>query len=113
MLEYFIANKTIPYSQHFKIACMLGPTIDDDNLMDDVTCGEAIMHLLTINWKVVFSIIPPKEMLGGWAAFLVGAVRFCHFRGSEPAAQLNRTGLSLRLNFFVIQNGPFTDQLVS
>jgi solute carrier family 8 (sodium/calcium exchanger) len=50
---------------------MLGPTIDDDNLMDDVTCGEAIMHLLTINWKVVFSIIPPKEMLGGWAAFLV------------------------------------------
>lgn len=71
MIEYFIANKSIPYSQHFKIACMLGPTIDDDNLMDDVTCGEAIMHLLTINWKVVFSIIPPKEMWGGWAAFVV------------------------------------------
>ena len=71
MIEYFIANKQIPYSQNFKIACMLGPTIDDDNLLDDVTCGEAIMHLLTIFWKVVFSIIPPKHIWGGWAAFVV------------------------------------------
>jgi len=50
---------------------MLGPTIDDDNHMDDVTCGEAIMHLLTIFWKAIFSIIPPKEAWGGWAAFCV------------------------------------------
>lgn len=71
MIEYFIANKSIPYSQHFKIACMLGPSIDDDNKIDDVTCGEAIMHLLTIFWKAVFSIIPPKQTWGGWAAFCV------------------------------------------
>jgi solute carrier family 8 (sodium/calcium exchanger) len=71
MIEYFISNKEIRYSQHFKIACMLGPTIDEDNMMDDVTIGEAIMHLLTIFWKVVFSIIPPKQSCGGWGAFMV------------------------------------------
>lgn len=71
MIEYFIHNKEIKYGQQFKIACMLGPTIDQDNLMDDVTLGEAIMHLLTIVWKGIFSIIPPKHLCGGWAAFLV------------------------------------------
>jgi solute carrier family 8 (sodium/calcium exchanger) len=71
MIQYFITNKTIKWSAQFKIACMLGPTIDEDNLMDDVTCGEAIMHLMTIFWKVLFAIIPPKEKLGGWAAFLI------------------------------------------
>lgn len=71
MIAFFIANKEIPYSQHFKIATMLGPQIDQDNQMTDVTCGEAIMHLLTIFWKCAFSIIPPKQACGGWAAFIV------------------------------------------
>jgi solute carrier family 8 (sodium/calcium exchanger) len=71
MLDYFLNNQDPPYSSHFKNACILGPSIDDNNLMDDVTCGEAIMHLLTIFWKCLFAIIPPKNMWGGWAAFLV------------------------------------------
>jgi len=71
MIQYFLNNKEVPYSKHFKNACMLGPQIDEDNIMDDVTCGEAIMHLLTIFWKVFFAIIPPKTMWGGWAAFIV------------------------------------------
>ena len=49
--------------------------------MDDVTMGEAIMHFLTIQWKVFFAIIPPSKMGGGWPAFiialsLIGAVTF-------------------------------------
>lgn len=49
--------------------------------MDDVTIGEAINHFLTINWKVIFAIIPPSKMGGGWPAFvialaLIGAVTF-------------------------------------
>jgi len=50
-------------------------------IMDDVTIGEAINHFLTINWKVIFAIIPPSKMGGGWPAFvialaLIGAVTF-------------------------------------
>lgn len=39
--------------------------------MDDVTFGEAINHFLTINWKVLFAIIPPSKMGGGWPAFVI------------------------------------------
>jgi len=49
--------------------------------MDDVTLGESINHFLTINWKVLFAIIPPSKMGGGWPAFiialsLIGAVTY-------------------------------------
>lgn len=50
---------------------MLGPRIDEDNLIDDVTCGEAFHHLLAMPWKVFFALIPPKHMCGGWFAFIV------------------------------------------
>lgn len=29
------------------------------------------MHFMTIGWKLVFSIIPPPHMCGGWACFVV------------------------------------------
>jgi len=50
---------------------MLGPSIDDDNLYDEVTPGEAVMHFLAMPWKVLFSIIPPRHIAGGWFAFCV------------------------------------------
>jgi len=30
------------------------------------------MHLLTMPWKVFFALIPPREMMGGWLAFMIG-----------------------------------------
>lgn len=50
---------------------MLGPKIDEDNLIDDVSCSEALMHLVSMPWKLVFALIPPKQMCGGWFAFFV------------------------------------------
>jgi len=43
--------------------------------------GEALNHFLTIGWKVLFAVIPPAKMLGGWPAFvialsLIGAVTY-------------------------------------
>lgn len=49
---------------------MLGPQIDDENLIvENVTVSEAILHFITMFWKVIFSIVPPREWGGGWPAF--------------------------------------------
>ena len=51
---------------------MLGPSIDEDNLIvDNVTLSEALFHFACIGWKVVFAIVPPNKTWGGWAAFIV------------------------------------------
>jgi len=36
------------------------------------------MHFATMGWKVLFSLIPPVKMYGGWAAFFV-AISFIGF----------------------------------
>jgi len=50
---------------------MLGPTVDEDNNLDEVTLTEAILHFFTITWKVLFAFVPPTKWGGGWPAFLV------------------------------------------
>lgn len=50
---------------------MLGPSIDEDNIVEDVTYGEAFYHFFSIGWKVVFACIPPRRLCGGWFAFVV------------------------------------------
>ena len=37
----------------------------------DVTLYEALVHFTCIGWKVVFTVIPPAKMAGGWACFIV------------------------------------------
>lgn len=48
---------------------MLGPTINEDDMIDDVSCGEAVTHMLTMPWKVLFALVPPNHHCGGWASF--------------------------------------------
>jgi len=51
---------------------MLGPSIDEDNLViNQPTIGEALFHFLLITWKVIFAFIPPVKMHGGWPAFFI------------------------------------------
>lgn len=40
-------------------------------MIDDVTCGESIYHLLAVPWRLLFALIPPRHIWGGWAAFMV------------------------------------------
>ncbi|XP_059087406.1 sodium/calcium exchanger 3-like isoform X4 [Tigriopus californicus] len=35
------------------------------------TCGDYIMHFLTLFWKVIFSIIPPAGLMKGYPCFVV------------------------------------------
>ena len=48
-------------------------------IVEDVSCGAALFHLLAMFWKVFGALVPPRHMCGGWAAFgmallLVGIV---------------------------------------
>jgi len=71
MLEYLLQQKEATWGQQFKNAVMLGPTIDEDNMVEDIGGVEAFMHFLTIGWKVFFALIPPRRIGGGWLAFIV------------------------------------------
>ncbi|KAK6753707.1 hypothetical protein RB195_012974 [Necator americanus] len=35
------------------------------------SCGDYIMHFMTMPWKLLFATIPPTEYWGGWACFVV------------------------------------------
>lgn len=72
MLEFFMSEHEVSWSQQFKIACMLGPQIDQDNLIvEDVGGFEAFWHFIAMFWKIVGAMVPPRHIWGGWAAFIV------------------------------------------
>lgn len=77
MIEFFLNAKKPGWLAQFKSAIMLGPSIDEDGTeVDHVEFIEAIMHFITVGWKVLFAIVPPVHMgfCGkgkGWPAFIV------------------------------------------
>lgn len=50
---------------------MLGPTIDEDNMIEDIGYFDALIHFLSIGWKVFFAIIPPRRLAHGWLSFFI------------------------------------------
>ena len=54
-----------------KRSVMLSSSVDEEGNVDDVTAGEALLHFLTIGWKVAFSLVPPPRYGGGWPAFFI------------------------------------------
>lgn len=71
-LDFYMSEQECSWGNQFKVACMLGPSIDQDDLIvEDVGCGSAFYHFLAIWWKVFSAIVPPRNYWGGWAAFLV------------------------------------------
>lgn len=48
---------------------MLHPVKDEDGGIADIEPADAFYHLVTIGWKLFFSIVPPPHYLGGWACF--------------------------------------------
>lgn len=79
MLEYLLQQKEATWAQQFKIAVMLGPSIDEENQIDDVTGQEALFHFFAIGWNVLFALIPPRRYAHGAFAFFValGFIGFC------------------------------------
>lgn len=50
---------------------MLHPTKDEEGEIQDIEFFDGFMHLITIGWKLFFSLIPPPHYLGGWACFVI------------------------------------------
>ena len=80
LIEYFLNNQNPSWSQQFKNAVMLGPQIDEDNMvLEDITLVEGLSHFAAIGWKVFFSLVPPAHYYGGYPCFvlalaMIGAV---------------------------------------
>ena len=72
ILEYYLQQKEETWSGQFKKAVQLGPQIDEDNLIiNDVSMYEAIIHFVSISWKVFFALVPPPGYWNGKASFFV------------------------------------------
>ena len=50
---------------------MLHPTKGEDGEIQDLEPMDAIMHFLTIGWKLFFAFIPPAHMYGGIPCFFI------------------------------------------
>ncbi|XP_067938835.1 sodium/calcium exchanger 1-like isoform X2 [Watersipora subatra] len=56
-----------------------GEDDDDDEDDDDESekeeklpsCGDYVMHYLSLFWKLLFATVPPTDLVGGWACFVV------------------------------------------
>jgi len=71
MLKHFMLGENPTWGYQFMLAVQLGPTITEEGVVDDVTCGEAIYHFMAVPWRLIFATVPPRHIHGGWAAFLV------------------------------------------
>lgn len=47
---------------------------DDDGDPPRPTCGDYLMHFLTVFWKLLFAFIPPTDIAGGYLCFVVSIV---------------------------------------
>ena len=74
LLDRINREENITYGQQILNSVMLHPTKNEDGEITDVTAGEAILHFLSVGWKVLFSFCPPPHWLGGIPCFIIALV---------------------------------------
>ena len=75
MLNYLIESRNMSWAKQFKVALILGPSLDvESDDVDDVDGSEAAYHFMAMGWKLLFSFVPPPKMCGGWAAFFCSLI---------------------------------------
>ncbi|XP_063722044.1 sodium/calcium exchanger 1-like [Symsagittifera roscoffensis] len=70
---------TSSWTEQFVEAISVSAGGDDDDEGDDEeggenslpSCMDYVMHFLTVFWKILFAFIPPTNIAGGWACFVV------------------------------------------
>ena len=73
-INYLLEQKEIGWFQQFKVAVMLGPTIDEDDNIELPDATETMIHFFSIGWKVFFAMIPPRRYCNGLFAFGVSLI---------------------------------------
>jgi len=71
LVGMYFAQQEMTYGQQFLEAVTCGPSINEDDIIEDPTLGEALFHACTIGWKVLFATIPPPRWGKGWPCFMV------------------------------------------
>jgi len=76
MLETKFGNHygTGSWGEQFSNAVTIGGDVDDDGNEEEPSGTDYFFHFLSINWKVVFALVPPTEFCGGWLTFWVSIV---------------------------------------
>lgn len=67
---------TSSWREQFKDALTVGGSEDDDDSEEPAppSYGDYMMHFLTVFWKLLFAIVPPTDIWGGWACFTVSII---------------------------------------
>ena len=65
--------KSSSWYEQFKEAFQVSAGDDDDDSDEDVEPSyyDYFMHYLSLIWKVIFALVPPTDIWGGWACFWV------------------------------------------
>jgi solute carrier family 8 (sodium/calcium exchanger) len=68
---------TSSWREQFVEAISVSAGDDDEDENDEdaeeklPSCGDYVMHFLTLIWKILFAFVPPTDYFGGWACFVV------------------------------------------
>lgn len=65
--ELRVHNET--WAQQFKDAMVV-----NGGDIENASTGDYIMHFLTFGYKLIFALIPPPGLLGGWPCFVVSLI---------------------------------------
>jgi len=73
LLKKIENEENTSWGQQIKNAIMLHPTKEENGEINDVTCFDAVLHFLSIGWKVIFAIAcPPPHKGGGYPCLVAG-----------------------------------------
>ncbi|KAJ8029399.1 Sodium/calcium exchanger 2 [Holothuria leucospilota] len=59
------------WGDQIRNAMTVGGDVDEDGKPIKPAAMDCIMHFVAFFWKVLFSLIPPKNVWGGWPAFVL------------------------------------------
>lgn len=73
-----------------KKSVMLHPSKDDEGNIEEVSNSDALLHFVSVFWKVLFSLCPPPHYGGGFPCFVIALVfiGLCTLIVSEVATMM-------------------------
>lgn len=74
LMDRIDSEEKLTWGQQIKKSVMLHPVVNDEGEIEEVTTQDAVMHFISVFWKLVFSIVPPPHYGGGWPCFFASLV---------------------------------------
>jgi len=71
LLAQIEEEEEITWSGQFVKAIKLHPAKNDEGDIVDIEPMDALVHFISIGWKVIFCIVPPPHYGGGWPCFFI------------------------------------------